>query len=93
MRVFLVNDNNELAISLAKKLENARHGQFIFVTPEELKFFKSGNLAVLDIPEDLTSTKITLGATASKVSSTIGKIFTTGGQKLQDNAPESPASE
>ena len=64
MRVFLVNQNNAVAMSLTKKLTNAKHGQFIPVTPEEMKFYKSG-MMVLDIPEDVSGTRITVGGSAA----------------------------
>jgi len=58
MRVFLVNENNPTAMSLIEKLANVKHGQMIPVSPEELKFFRTGNFVTLDLPEDVT--KVTL---------------------------------
>ena len=52
MRVFLYNQENETGRSLAKKLDGAKHGQMIAVTPEELKFWKSGSMQIIDIPAD-----------------------------------------
>ncbi|MFA6972803.1 MAG: hypothetical protein WC208_15575 [Gallionella sp.] len=90
MRVFLVNENNELAKSLIKKLEGAKHGQIIMVSPEELKFYKGGNLIALDLPEDIAKTAITVQASLPKNANVVKP---TEGQKLPGTAPKSPASE
>jgi hypothetical protein len=51
MRVFLVNKDNPIAMSLIKKLSGAVHGQIIPVTSDEFKFVKSGSFLPIDLPD------------------------------------------
>lgn len=94
MRVFLYNEDNPTGKSLAAKLSGARHGQMIAVTPEELKFWKSGSMQIIDVPSDDGAMLRTAATQApiKKEPEAAGAAKSTPGPKPPDNAPKSPAA-
>lgn len=47
MTIFLVDQSNQAAIEIIKKMSKAKDGEFVFVTNEEFKSYRKGIIKVV----------------------------------------------